>query len=203
MKCLEIGGRRGGPSLWLASQGHSVVCTDLECPEAVARPLHEAHGLGASIVYRAADALELPAEWESAFDCVVFKSVLGGVSRDGQTHRRQQVIDGIWKCLRPGGMLLFAENLEGTHLHRFFRRTFVRWGGSWNYLRAEDVEPLFANFGTMEWSSAGFLGAFGRSEMQRSALGWIDSVLFDRITPRSARYVGFGVAKKVGVGTRD
>ena len=39
--CLELGGRRGGLSLWLGKQGNNVVCSDLESPEAIASVLHK------------------------------------------------------------------------------------------------------------------------------------------------------------------
>mgnify|MGYP002685623113 CR=1 FL=1 len=33
LECLELGSNRGGLSLWLASKGYKVLCTDYENPE--------------------------------------------------------------------------------------------------------------------------------------------------------------------------
>lgn len=196
LKCLEVGGRRGGPSLWLASMGHSVVCSDLSNPESDAFPLHEKYGLQDKIEYAALDALSLPDEWNGTFDCVVFKSVLGGISRDGHSERRRVAIDNFHRCLKPGGFLLFAENLEGAKMHKFFRRNFVRWGASWNYLPYAELEGSFSAFSRLEWETAGFLGNFGRREWQRSLLGKLDHLFLDRVVGRTNRYISFGVAWK-------
>jgi len=44
-KALEIGGRHGGLSLWLAMQGAYVVCSDKEGPTQAAVEKHRVHGV--------------------------------------------------------------------------------------------------------------------------------------------------------------
>jgi len=40
---LELGGREGGLSLWLALKGKTVVCSDLKDVQKTAEPLHKRH----------------------------------------------------------------------------------------------------------------------------------------------------------------
>jgi len=48
--------------------------------------------------------------------------------------------------LKPGGWLLFAENLKGSMLHRLLRKTFVRWANYWRYLVYRKDLDLFRDF---------------------------------------------------------
>jgi len=194
LKCLELGGNEGGLSLWLASLDHSVICSDLENPHKTASKLHDKFPeLQSKIEYQAIDALKIP--FENEFDIIVFKSILGGISRDGQDEKKKEVIDQIYKALKPGGKLLFAENLEASSLHIFFRKKFVKWGAAWNYLRLNEVSALFSNFSDLSYGTAGFLGTFGRSEKQRQLLGYLDHVI-EKLLPKKSCYIVYGVAKK-------
>lgn len=192
LKCLELGGRSGGLSLWLAQKGHEVICSDLNNPESFAKALHDKYKTS-TISYQAINALHIP--YENEFDIVVFKSVLGGISRGGKNEYKKKSIEQMHKALKAGGKLLFAENLEASSLHRFFRKNFVSWGSDWNYLKISEVEPLFSNFKSLDYKTTGFLGTFGRSEVQRNFLGKIDSV-FECLLSANQHYIVFGVAEK-------
>jgi SAM-dependent methyltransferase len=193
LKCLELGGRRGGPSLWLASKGHEVVCSDLENPEENATKLHSKYDLSGMIRYEAISATNIP--YENEFDVIIFKSIIGGISRSGQNELQQKVIDECYKALKPGGKLLFAENLEASEFHRFARKKFIKWGGEWNYLKFKNVTQLFSNWKKIDFETVGFFATFGRSEKQRFFLGKIDKV-FKFVTPKKIRYIAYGVAVK-------
>lgn len=191
---MELGGRRGGLSLWLAMQGNNVVCSDLDNPREEASQIHRKYDCTDRITYQAIDATNIP--YQDHFDIIVFKSILGGISRDGKTHLNQAVIDQIFKALKPGGKLLFAENLKASGLHQFFRKRLVRWGGSWNYLDLNMLPSLLAEFESIEYNTAGFLGAFGRSETQRKIFGQLDTILFDWSLSDQLKYIVFGYASK-------
>ncbi|HKL03036.1 MAG TPA: class I SAM-dependent methyltransferase, partial [Cryomorphaceae bacterium] len=193
LKCLELGGRRGGLSLYLALQGHDVVCSDLENPENLAQQLHKAHGVESNITYEAIDALNIP--YREAFDLIVFKSVLGGASRENQHQNKNIAISEIYRALKPGGILLFAENLSASGLHRFFRKRFVKWGSDWNYLNRSHIDYLLSEFENVQTNTFGFFGAFGRSEFQREIGGKID-VFLEPIIPQQFRYLISAVARK-------
>lgn len=192
-QCLELGGRRGGLALWLAMKGNNVICSDLENPEEEAATIHQEYKCSSRIHYEAIDATNIP--YQNHFDIIVFKSILGGISRDGNGHLNQVVLDQIYKALKPGGRLLFAENLKGSKLHQSMRKGLVRWGASWNYLDIKQIPLLFKKFYTLEYQTAGFLGTFGRSESQRTILGTIDTLIFDRFSDR-LKYIAFGYASK-------
>lgn len=192
--CLELGGRRGGLSLWLALKDNQVICSDLENPERQAGKIHSKHNYPGKIKYEAIDATSIP--YENRFDIVIFKSILGGIGRDGRDAMKGVVVDQIFKSLKAGGKLLFVENLQASALHRFLRRKLVRWGASWSYLKTDEVEGLFQKFKSVQFDTAGFLGAFGVSEVQRNLLGSLDTLLFDKIVTDKMKYIIFGVATK-------
>ncbi len=190
---LELGARRGGPSLWLALHGYDVVCSDITNPESTARPLHAEYGVTDRIRYEAVDAADIP--YENAFDVILFKSILGVVGSHGRDDRIVDALRSMHRALRPGGRLLFAENLHGSPLHRWLRRTFVPWGKSWNYLSPDQLPTLMAPFSEVHWQTVGFLSAFGRGEALRRLFGYADRVL-DRFIPATWRYVAIGTARK-------
>ena len=191
--CLELGGKRGGLSLFLAKYGNKVICSDLESPEEHALELHKKHKTENKISYESIDATKIP--YENKFDIVIFKSILGGISRDGNNTLKKITIDEIHKSLKPSGKLLFAENLEASFIHKFFRRRFVKWGAEWNYLKCNEIKELFSSYRKLEYITVGFWGTFGRTETQRNILGRIDRV-FEKMIPKSKRYIAIGIAEK-------
>ncbi len=60
MRALEIGGRHGGLSLWLALNGMEVLCTDVESPSNQAIEKHAKYKVSDKIQYAALDALYIP-----------------------------------------------------------------------------------------------------------------------------------------------
>lgn len=194
LQCLELGARRGGIALWLARQGHSVVCSDLEDNRDVASPLHQRYGLQGRITYQAIDATAIP--YHESFDIVAFKSLLGGVGWDGNINRQAAAVQSMYRALKPGGALLFAENLRGSAMHRFFRRRFVKWNTIWRYVSLDEMLEFLAPFAEVRFDTTGVFGLFGRNAALSSALGKIDGALFDRIVAPRSRYIVFGVAKK-------
>lgn len=193
LNCLELGGNKGGLSLWLAEKGNQVICSDLKTP-VNAKSLHQKYSFKDNIRYEAIDATNIP--YENTFDVIVFKSILGGISRNGNTELRYKTIDEIYKALKPGGVLLFAENLKGSRLHNFFRKRMTAWGGYWNYVSLDELDTLFKKFSHLEYSTAGFLGTFGRTEMQRQFLGKIDTVILDSVLGERMKYIMYGVVRK-------
>jgi len=194
LKCLELGGRRGGLSLWLAIKGNHVICSDFQNPIEAASAIHSQNSFSGSIDYLAVDATQIP--FENYFDIVVFKSILGGISRNGNSQLKQVVINEVYKSLKPGGKLLFAENLVASGAHQFFRKKLTKWGSYWNYLQLDEVNGLFKEFNSLRFGTAGFLGAFARMEYQRNLLGRLDTLIFDKVVNDKMKYIVFGVATK-------
>lgn len=194
LRVLEVGGREGGLSSLAAYYGHQVVCSDLENPESIAAPLHRAQGLTERITYEAIDATDIP--HRDVFDVILFKSILGGIGRDNHPEKQQQAIQSMHRALKPGGYLLFAENLRGSAMHRQLRATFQPWGKSWRYLTPAEMEQLLSPFSKKELRTTGLLGTLGRNESQRNMLGKIDQSFSARICPSSWHYIIYGYARK-------
>lgn len=191
LKALGIGEREGGLSLWLASKGIDVTCTDLRpLPETTAQ-LHQRYGVSDRITYAQADATSLQFP-ERNFDIVFFKSVIGAL---GSKDVQMQAINEIYRVLKPGGKLLFAENLHGSPLHGWLRKRYVAWNEYWRYLDPIDDRDLFDRFSKLDDGTTGLIANLGRSEAQRDLLARIDALL-QPLVPQRQRTIWFGVAEK-------
>ena len=189
-ECLELGSSKGGMSLWLALKGNKVLCTDLHGPEADARRIHNKYNCASMISYDALDATRIP--YENRFDVIIFKSILGGINIE-HMDTKAHILNQIYKALKPGGKLLFTENLESTFLHRVLRKHFGTKG--WDYLRIDQMNILFSAYKSVCYTTSGFFGCMGRNEWQRNALGNLDTLLCP-IIPQKYKYILTGIAEK-------
>lgn len=192
-RALELGARHGGVSLWLASLGFNVVCSDIGYPAATARALHDAHGLQSRVTYERADATDISID--GPFDVVCFKSVLGAVGKGGIECQRRAIAE-MHRVLKPGGEVWFAENLRASPIHRILRRRFVPWGDSWRYLTISELKEMFGQFRALKMITIGFCAAFGRTENQRRILSVLDKPPLTHLVPPGWRYIAIGVARK-------
>ena len=195
LEVLEVGAGPGGPSLWLALQGHAVTTSNLDKTEEQARPTLERHGVADRVTYLDLDVADLP--YENHFDLVVFKSVLGGIPHGGRELQREALVQ-MRKVLKPGGRLIFAENLRGTPLHRLARSVAYRRRGvpKWQYLTLRDLREFLRDFRDVRIGATGVLALFGRSEPQRRSLARADAAFWNRAVPASWHYVVYGTAVK-------
>jgi SAM-dependent methyltransferase len=192
---LEVGAGPGGPSLWLALQGHRVVTSNLDHTETQARPLHERYGVAERVEYLDLDVANLP--YENHFDLIVFKSVLGGIPHGGSELQRE-ALRQMHKALKPGGRLIFAENLRGTPLHRLARAVAYRRRGvpKWQYLTLGALREFLRDYREVQLKATGVLALFGRNESQRRGLARADARFWNRAVPASWHYVVYGTAIK-------
>lgn len=192
-KVLAIGERGGGLSLYFALHGATVICTDYNSFPESTRELHQKYGVNQQISYlEGVDASSLVQFENEQFDIVVFKSVLGALSKK---EKQQASFDAIHRVLKSDGTLLFAENLEGATLHRFFRKKFIRWASYWRYFQYKGDQDFYQQFKHKDFKAVGFLSGFGRSEGQRSFLAGVDKVVLF-FTPQSWRTVLIGILTK-------
>ncbi len=190
-QALALGERDGGLSLMLAEHGFTTICSDLRGPTERAKELHRTFGLEGSITYESIDATAIPKPDES-FDVVVFKSMIGAL---GSKEKQAQAIREMHRVLKPGGVLLFAENLHGSPLHGRLRKHFVAWDHYWRYLDPVKDRDLFAPFARLDDHTTGLLANLGRSEGQRDLLAQLDAVLSPMV-PSTQRTIWYGVAVK-------
>lgn len=193
-RVLDVGARDGGLSLYFALRGCEVICSDLHGPADTAAELHRRYGVAERVRYAEIDATRIDLA-DNEMDIVTFKSVLGGVGRDDHYEKQRAAVREMHRVLRPGGMLLFAENMRGTALHTLLRRLFVSWGGQWRYLSVPEVREALGIFRRTSLSYAGVLATFGRTERQRSLLHGID-VLLHPLLPNRWKYIVAGCAIK-------
>ncbi|MDF3026084.1 MAG: Methyltransferase type 11 [Fluviicola sp.] len=193
-KGLELGGHEGGLSLWLALKGIPALCSDLKDVRKTAEKLHVKHQVTAFVSYEDIDASAIP--YENHFDVIVFKSIIGGIGRGDNFEIQKKVFKQIYKALKPGGKLLFAENLVGSPLHQKLRKRYVDWGSTWRYLTIDELKECLSDFSDYEMKTTGFLGTLGRSEGQRNFLAATDRVFWNHVSPANWKYIAYGVAQK-------
>ena len=142
---LEIGSRDGGLSLWFADPG----CIEgrllrSDRPDKAARELHAEAGVSDRVEYASIDATDIGVQ--DSFDVVAFKSVLGGVGGAGGYEAQAEAVESMYVALRPGGVLLFAENLAASPMHAYLRRRFVSWGDRWRYVTEHEMDVFLEPF---------------------------------------------------------
>jgi len=192
--CLELGARRGGLALWLASKGKQVVCSDYGGVPPAAMDRHRRHNVQDRITYQDIDVTAIP--HENQFDLVAFKSVLGALGDGHGIEGQRRAVAEMHKALKPGGVLLFAENLVASPLHRVARRMFVSWAAHWRYITTAEMRSFLAPFSDYQLHTTGVLATFGRNERQRRLLARLDRGLLNHVTPSNWRYIVYGVATK-------
>ncbi len=194
-RALELGcGDNGGLSLWLATKGYRVLCSGYQGVEEAARAAHRACRVENLIDYETIDACAIP--FRETFDLICYKSVLGGIVRDGPLQVGRDVIAQVLQALKPGGKLLFAENLTSSRLHHALRQRCGAGRNRWRYFTIEELVELHAGFTSFEYATFGFTGCLGRTERQRRLLGRLDSRLLDRVVPERWHYIMAAIATK-------
>jgi hypothetical protein len=103
---LELGsGYNGGLSLWLASKGIRTICSGYHPKYSdasnEAKDIHKKYGVSDCISYKRINAAELP--YKNEFDIIAYKSMLGGIVRDGDISIAQDVLKGVQNAMKPGG----------------------------------------------------------------------------------------------------
>jgi SAM-dependent methyltransferase len=171
-----------------------VICSNDLTAADRASAMHRKHGVTANVTYQNIDATSIP--YENRFDIIVFKSVLGGIHAEGFASQ-QLAMAQIHKALKPGGRLLFAENLVGTPLHAAARAlAYRRRGITWRFLTLAEIELLLQPFAAHEWHTTGVSAMFGLYEAQRDLLARFDTWVLNMVTPPRWRYVVYGTATR-------
>ena len=196
---LTLGERYGGLSLWLASNGYKNICSDYEVPESKAHELHKKYKVDDLITYKNIDIFNIPYP-DNTFDVVVIKSVIGGLKlshKDKSTRtleNQKKAVDEIKRVLKPGGIYLGAENMQGGLLHKFLRN-YTKKNTGWRYFTQDDLFFLLDGFSEIKIQFYGYLGTLFSSKLVNSITGAFDKVL-SKIIPSKIRYISFFIVKK-------
>ena len=189
---LEVGSRHGGLSLMLAYEyGMEVVCSDLCNPETSAQLLHKKYITNHKIKYEAVDCVNMSFE-DNTFDVVVFKSVVGAL---GSADKQLLAFNEMFRVLKPGGVLLFAENLNSSFLHMYLRTKFIPWGSRWRYLKLNEIQSFLKNYNFVELNTTGFFANLISNKFIKNFSSYFDYV-FEKILPKKIRYIVYGAAIK-------
>lgn len=199
-KVLTIGERSGGLSLWFASLGFQVTCTDYEPFPPTLKSGHRSWGVQDRIQYQHADVYKLPFDSES-FDIVACKSVLGGLKldyRDSRTRslsNQKPAVFEMHRVTKPGGIFLGAENMRGSLVHQKLRER--AWGKKvgWRHLSPPELPLLFQPYKVYDFRFYGLLGSRWRDVRKQRAAAYLDSLL-SAWAPRSWNYITFIRARK-------
>ena len=193
---LELGGRHGGLSLFFAERlGSDMVCSDYGGPSDEAKRVLEPYTNQSKVEFADINALDINFP-DNQFDFVVFKSVLPSLA-DGKLSNQQRAIDEVFRVLKPGGVMYFAENMRASALHKFGRKHFVKWGDRCRYISVAELDELLSAFSKTEIRFTGFFAVFAPARLPwlKRAFAKIDS-LIDKLLPTRWKYVAFGAATK-------
>ena len=128
----------------------------------------------------------------NSFDIVVFKSVIGAL---GSPEKQAKAISEIHRILKPGGVLLFAENLKGSWFHGLLRKLFVTWASYWYYPSISEMKSYLSIFKSIKYRSTGLLSCFIRNEGLRQYTSKLDAIL-EKLLSKDFRYIIYGAAIK-------
>lgn len=200
-KVLVLGERNGGISLWFATLGFNVICTDRQMPGTNVHTLHQRWKIEERVSYAGADVFKLGYP-DDYFDVVACKSVIGGLSltyKNAATRtleNQKLAVMEIRRVLKPTGMFLGAENLTGTGFHMLLRKTRTKRKFGWRYLKMREIRWLFEGYSDCQQESHGCLGTqWFRQDGLNALCGWADRFL-SRILPSGWLYISFIRARK-------
>lgn len=189
---LEIGSRGGGLSLMLAKEFEiKVICSDLTSPEKTASVLHEKHNTKHKIQYNSVDCTRINYN-DNVFDVVIFKSVIGAL---GSFEIQKTALNEIFRILKPGGVLLFAENMEASLFHMFLRKKFNRWSTYWRYPKLSDMQLFLKEYQVFEIGTTGFFATMVSAGILCTITSYLD-MLIEKVVPAKQRYIVYGAAIK-------
>ena len=199
-RVLCVGERHGGLSLWFASQGFQVVCSDFGGPSSQARELHARFKVGSRIEYLDMDIFNsrLP---DDQFEIVACKSVIGGLRKDPKDKKSRTIenqklaVQEMKRILKPGGAFLGAENMKGSILHQWMRRAAKGKRIGWRHLSVGEVKWLFDEFADLDVRYFGVLGTLYRSPWINRVFHSVDRIL-SAVMPNSWLYISFICARK-------
>ena len=192
---LELGAndQSSGYSLFFAKKGISTTCSSYLKTSNELIKRHEKYKLIKNIIYDSQDAQKIT--YIEKFDIICFKSMLGGICKNGNYDNAKNVFNQIYKALKPGGYLAFSENINATFLHKHFRRKYI--SKSWYYFSQNELLNLMnSDFHYINSETVGFLGCFGRTELQKETISRLDENIFKNIIPKSWNYIYFGICQK-------
>ena len=182
---LEVGSRYGGLSLMLAKEyDMEVICSGLINPKDISQKNHNKYSTNYKIKYDTVDCLNIPYE-DNTFDIVIFKSVIGAL---GSEYGQKIAFCELHRVLKPGGVLLFAENLNSSFLHTYLRRKYSPWNSYWRYLELNEIKLFLNKFNSVEMNTTGFFANLISNKSGKKFASYVDYFI-EKMLPKKVRYI--------------
>jgi len=153
---LEVGAGTGHFAFDLAARGMAVVGADLSWP--MLQGAHAKRAAGAPLPLVQADAACLPLS-PARFDLVLSVTALEFVARP------EQMLQEMWRMLRPGGRLVVATlNARGPWAEARAREAAQQETpfAHGHFFTAEELVAMLGIFGPVAWNSSVFIGPDGK-----------------------------------------
>jgi ubiquinone/menaquinone biosynthesis C-methylase UbiE len=192
---LALGERKGGLSLFFASQGAKVICSDFGGIHESVQEDHKNYPFANNISYKDINIFEIPYDDES-FDIVVCKSVIGGLKLNpkeiaSRTIENQRLaLNEIQRVLKPGGFFFGAENMKGASIIQKIRNAYKKGNVGWRHLSVKDLKFLLTGFKDVHVTYFGIVPALLKSTFLNNLI-YSFNVLANKITPPSSKYIAF------------
>jgi SAM-dependent methyltransferase len=199
-KVLALGEREGGLSLWLASQGFQVICSDIGGIRPVVIAQHQGFPFANRITYHDINIFNIPFDdWH--FDLVICKSVIGGLKLERKNAatrtlvNQRRAVDEIHRVLKTGGLFMGAENLRGHHILRVARTWRKKGKIGWRHLTTAEILSLFGSFASVETKCFGVIPSLFRADLLNRCAHRFNR-LIDPVAPDDAKYICAVIAHK-------
>jgi SAM-dependent methyltransferase len=194
---LEIGSRDAQLATLLTRRFNlDVVCTELYWPHATAAGLSNDAGADSRVGFCINDARQLPFR-DQSFDVVLAKSVLGGIAgvadaAIGPQAGLRGVLAECARVIRPGGLLLVAEGVEASPVHRRLRAS-REWNQWWHYPSLTEFRASLAELGQVDLRTTGLVSAIvpDRLGPLKKLISAADEIV-SRAAPERLRYLAYG-----------
>lgn len=118
--------------------------------------------------------------------------MLGGIAKR-DIGNMNIATNEIYRVLKKGGSFIFAENIEGSIMHKIIRAYFK--SSSWYYPNLIDFINALDDFNNISYQTTGFFTILSKNEYFKSKYFLIDE-LIRKIVPDKSKYIIYGIAEK-------
>ena len=185
---MELGARDGDIAKMLADlHFKNIYCTDINGIQGNRYIELE----NSNIKYKNIDVLNINFP-DSSFDVIGCKSLLGGISKNDPNNINKAIRE-IYRVLKTGGSFIFAENIEGSIMHKVIRRYFQSSG--WHYPKLQDFVQELDSFKQIRFETTGFFTILSKNETIKTYLFNFDEMI-KNIVPEKSKYIIYGIAEK-------